>query len=126
MNIPTNDRFCDEDNCSLSNTIDSSDTVILICDHSYHKECLILLNDKCKHCFNYLSKNIKTNITSLDRRLHKKLNDNEIPELTKDENDGSNENHDDENIETLLEQAEHNIDIQYENLYNTWLNYNNI
>ncbi len=50
-----------------------------------------------------MSKNIKTNIVSLNRRLHKKLNDNEISELTKDENDGSNENHDDENIETLLE-----------------------
>jgi hypothetical protein len=71
-----------------------------------------------------LSKSIKTNITSLNKRLFKPLNDDEIPEITKDYD--LDEYYEDENIETLLEQTEQNIDNQYEIQYNIWLNYNNM
>lgn len=120
-NLPANDRFCDAENCLLSNTT-SLPNIILICGHSYHNECLSLLNEKCKHCFNYLSESIKTNINSLNKRLAKPLKDNEIPEITKDED--LNENYEGENIETLLEQVEYNLNNQYEIQYNIWLNYN--
>ena len=118
--IPDNDKFCDAENCLSSN----SSNIILICGHSYHKECLSLLNDKCKYCFNYLSESIKTNITSLNKRLSKPLKDNEIPEVTEDI--GLDDDYDDENIDSLLEQEEYNINNQYEIQYNIWLNYNNM
>ncbi|GES75275.1 hypothetical protein GLOIN_2v1782578 [Rhizophagus clarus] len=120
-NLPAEDKFYDAENCNI---IDSSSNVVLICGHSYHKEYLNLLNEKCKYCFNYLSESIKTNITSLNKRLFKPLKDNEIPEITKD-ND-LNENYENENIEILLEQTEQNIDNQYEIQYNIWLNYNSM
>ena len=41
-----------------------------------------------------------------------------------DEND-LGEDYEGENIETLLEQVEHNIDNQYEIQYHIWQNYNN-
>ena len=119
-NIPDNDKFCDAENCLLSN----SSNIILICGHSYYKECLSLLNEKCKYCFNYLSESIKTNITSLNKRLSKPLKDNEMSEFTEDK--GLDEDHDDENIDSLLEQEEFNINNQYEIQYNIWLNYNNM
>ncbi|CAB4382202.1 unnamed protein product [Rhizophagus irregularis] len=119
-NIPDNDKICDAKNCLLSN----SSNIILICGHSYHKECLSLLDEKCKYCFNYLSESIKTNITSLNKRLFKPLKDNEISEFTEDK--GLDEDYDDENIDSLLEQEEYNINNQYEIQYNIWLNYNNM
>src|SRR4051812_9604812 len=119
-NIPDNDKICDAENCLSSN----SSNIILICGHSYHKECLSLLNEKCKYCFNYLSESIKTNITSLNKRLSKPLKDDEISEFTEDK--GLDEDHDDENIDSLLEQEEYNINNQYEIQYNIWLNYNNM
>ncbi|GBC11651.2 hypothetical protein GLOIN_2v1485153 [Rhizophagus irregularis DAOM 181602=DAOM 197198] len=119
-NIPDNDKICDAENCLSSN----SSNIILICGHSYHKECLSLLDEKCKYCFNYLSESIKTNITSLNKRLFKPLKDNEISEFTEDK--GLDEDYDDENIDSLLEQEEYNINNQYEIQYNIWLNYNNM
>ncbi|CAB4374824.1 unnamed protein product [Rhizophagus irregularis] len=119
-NILDNDKICDAENCLLSN----SSNIILICGHSYHKECLSLLDEKCKYCFNYLSESIKTNITSLNKRLFKPLKDNEISEFTEDK--GLDEDYDDENIDSLLEQEEYNINNQYEIQYNIWLNYNNM
>ncbi|UZO00233.1 uncharacterized protein OCT59_001485 [Rhizophagus irregularis] len=70
------------------------------------------------------NKSIKTNITSLNKRLFKPLKDNEISEFTEDK--GLDEDYDDENIDSLLEQEEYNINNQYEIQYNIWLNYNNI
>ena len=119
-NLPDNAKFCDAENCLSSN----SSNIILICGHSYHKECLSLLNGKCKYCFNYLSESIKTNITSLNKRLSKPLKDNEISEFTEDK--GLDEDYDNENIDNLLEQEEYNINNQYEIQYNIWLNYNNM
>ncbi|PKY47358.1 hypothetical protein RhiirA4_522312 [Rhizophagus irregularis] len=119
-NLPDNDNFCDAKNCLSSN----SSNIILICGHSYHKECLSLLNGKCKYCFSYLSESIKTNIISLNKRLSKPLKDNEISEFTEDK--GLDEDYDDENIDNLLEQEEYNINNQYEIQYNIWLNYNNM
>ncbi|GBC23930.2 hypothetical protein GLOIN_2v1485098 [Rhizophagus irregularis DAOM 181602=DAOM 197198] len=120
-NLPDIDKFCDAENCLLSN---SSSNIILICGHSYHKECLNLLNEKCKYCFNYLSESIKTNITTLNKRLSKPLKDNEIPEFLEEK--GLDEDYDDENIDSLLEQKEYNINNQYEIQYNIWQNYNNM
>ena len=57
-NLPNNDKFCDLESCLLSNTVNSSN-IILICGHSYHKECLSLLNEKYKYCFDYLSEILK-------------------------------------------------------------------
>ncbi|PKC09208.1 hypothetical protein RhiirA5_415958 [Rhizophagus irregularis] len=111
-NLPDIDKFCDAENCLLSN---SSSNIILICGHSYHKECLNLLNEKCKYCFNYLSESIKTNITTLNKRLSKPLKDNEIPEFLEEK--GLDEDYDDENIDSLLEQEEYNINNQYEIQY---------
>ncbi|GBC04333.1 hypothetical protein RclHR1_05620007 [Rhizophagus clarus] len=105
IEFPTKNKFCDAENYNI---IDSSSNIVLICEHSYHKECLNLLNEKYKYCFNYLLESIKTNITSLNKRLFKPLKDNEILEITKD-ND-LNENYENENIEILLEQTEQNID----------------
>ncbi|PKY60017.1 hypothetical protein RhiirA4_483254 [Rhizophagus irregularis] len=119
-NLPENNRFCDAENCLSSN----SSNIILICGHSYHKECLSLLNEKCKYCFNYLSESIKTNITSLNKRLFKPLKDNEISEFVEDKD--LDEDYNDENIDSLLEQEEYNINNQYEIQYNIWLNYNNM
>ena len=118
--LPDNDKFCDAENCLLSN----SSNIILICGHSYHKECLSKLNEKCKYCFNYLSESIKTNIISLNKRLSKPLTNDEISEIT-NEDDLDNKDYEDENIETLLEQVGHNIDNQYEIQYHIWQNYNN-
>ncbi|POG75269.1 hypothetical protein GLOIN_2v1770313 [Rhizophagus irregularis DAOM 181602=DAOM 197198] len=81
-NPPAEDKFCDADNCNITNSLSN---IVLICGHSYHKECLSILNEKCKYCFNYLSRSIKTNITNLNKRLSKPLKDNEIPEITKDD-----------------------------------------
>ncbi|GBB88522.1 hypothetical protein RclHR1_15040008 [Rhizophagus clarus] len=120
-NLPDEEKICDAENCNITN---SSSNIVLICGHSYHKECLSFLNEKCEYCFNYLSKSIKTNIISLNKRLFKSLNDDEITEITKDNND-LDDNYEDENVETLLEETEENIDNQYEIQYNIWLNYNN-
>ena len=121
-NLPSEDKFCDAKKCNITDS--SSPNIILICGHSYHKECLKLLNEKCKYCFNYLSRSIKTNITSLNKRLSKPLSDDEISEITK--NDDLDEDYEVENVETLLEQAEQNIDNQYEIQYNIWQNYNSL
>ncbi|CAB4396390.1 unnamed protein product [Rhizophagus irregularis] len=121
-NLPSEDKICDAENCNITDL--SLSNIILICGHSYHKECLNLLNEKYKYCFNYLSRSIKTNITSLNKRLSKPLRDDEISEITKD-ND-LDEDYEDENVETLLKQTEQNIDNQYEIQCNIWLNYNSM
>ncbi|GBB97385.1 hypothetical protein RclHR1_29820002 [Rhizophagus clarus] len=61
---------------------------------------------------------------SLNKRLFKSLNNDEIAEITKDNND-LDDDYEDENVETLLEETEESIDNQYEIQYNIWLNYNN-
>ncbi|PKK64928.1 hypothetical protein RhiirC2_786848 [Rhizophagus irregularis] len=68
----------------------------LFTSDSYYKECLSLLDEKY----------------------------NEISEFTEDK--GLDEDYDDENIDSLLEQEEYNINNQYEIQYNIWLNYNNM
>ncbi|GES89157.1 hypothetical protein GLOIN_2v1485098 [Rhizophagus clarus] len=120
-NLPDEEKICDAENCNITN---SSSNIVLICGHSYHKECLSFLNEKCEYYFNYLSKNIKTNIISLNKRSFKSLNDDKIAEITKNNND-LDDDYEDENVETLLEETEENIDNQYEIQYNIWLNYNN-
>ena len=86
--IPVDDKFCDADNCLLP--MDLSNGIVLICGHSFHKECLsTLYNDKCNFCFDYLSTKIKKNIKSLNKRLSTLLKENEIP-LFKDENNNNN------------------------------------
>ena len=47
-----------------------------------------------------------------------------MSEFTEDK--GLDKDHDDENIDSLLEQEEFNINNQYEIQYNIWLNYNNM
>jgi hypothetical protein len=111
LNLPDNNKLCNAKNCILSN----SSNIILLCGHSYHKECLSLLDEKCKYCFNYLSESIKANIISLNKRLSKPLTNDEIIEITKDEDD-LNDDYEAENIKVLLS-LEHNIDSQYEIQY---------
>src|SRR6266542_1821995 len=90
-----------------------SNEIVLICKHSFHKECLsTLYNNKCNFCFDYLSTEIKKNIKSLDKRLSIPLRENEIP-LFEDENNNNNENDDDENIENILERIEYDVENQY-------------
>ncbi len=122
--IPADDKFCDANNCLL--LIDLSNRIVLICEYSFHKECLsILYNDKCNFYFDYLSIKIKKNIKSLNKKLSTLLRENEIP-LFKDENNNNNENDDDENIENILERIEYDVKNQYNIIYQQWLNYDNI
>ena len=53
------------------------------------------------------------------------MKQNEIP-LFEDENNDLNEdnNDDNENIESILERTEYNIENQYNIMYQQWLNYN--
>ena len=118
---PSNSKFCDADNCLLPNCMDSSNGIILICGHSFHQECLsTLYNDKCNHCFNYLSTAIKKNIESLDKRLSTPLQEKD---KTEDENN-NDENDEEENIENILERIECDVENQYNIMYQQWLNYN--
>ena len=124
--IPADDKFCDADNCLLPNNIDISNGIILICGHSFHRECLsTLYNDKCNFCFDYLSSGIEKNIKSLDQRLSTPLRENKIP-LSEDESNNNNENDDDENIENILERIEYDVENQYDIIYQQWLNYDSI
>jgi hypothetical protein len=124
--IPADDKFCDADNCLLSNSIDLSNGIVLLCGHSFHKECLsTLYNDKCNFCFDYLSSGIKKNIESLNQRLFTSLRENEIP-LFENENNNDDENDEEENIENILERTECDVENQYDIMYLQWLNYNSI
>jgi hypothetical protein len=122
--LPSDDKLCDAEDCLSLNNLDSSNIIILICGHSYHKECLSFLDEKCKHCFNYLSESIKNNINSLNKRLSKPLKDDEISEIKNNENNLKIDEN--ENVEILLEQVEYNINNQYEIQTQIWQNYNNI
>ncbi|UZO18757.1 uncharacterized protein OCT59_010069 [Rhizophagus irregularis] len=122
---PANDNFCDAEKCLLPNNIDSSNGIVLICGHGFHKECLTLYNDKCNHCFNYLSFEAQKNINTLTARLTTPLKDNEIPLVEEEINNNSNENND-ENIQSILERLEQNIDNQFEILYQEWSNYDSL
>ncbi|UZO08060.1 uncharacterized protein OCT59_028327 [Rhizophagus irregularis] len=122
---PANDNFCDAEKCLLPNNIDSSNGIVLICGHGFHKECLTLYNDKCNHCFNYLSFEAQKNINTLTARLTTPLKNNEIPLVEEKINNNSNENND-ENIQSILERLEQNIDNQFEILYQEWSNYDSL
>ncbi|GES99447.1 hypothetical protein GLOIN_2v1846234 [Rhizophagus clarus] len=113
-NKPSNDKVCDTETCLLSN---NTNLVILICGHGFHKECLILYNDNCSHCFDYISSEIKKNIVSLTERLNALLKDNEKPLVEKDVNNNANKNDNNENIQDIMENLEQNIDNQFEILY---------
>ncbi|UZO02223.1 uncharacterized protein OCT59_020713 [Rhizophagus irregularis] len=120
------DKFCDANNCLLSNSIDLSNGIVLLCGHSFHKECLsTLYDDKCNFCFDYLSSGIEKNIKSLDQRLSTSLKENEIP-LFEKENNNDDENDEEENIENILERTECDVENQYDIMYQQWLNYNDI
>jgi hypothetical protein len=122
--IPADNKFCDADNCLLPNNMDLSNGIVLICGHSFHQECLnILYNNKCNHCFIYLSTEIERNIKSLDKRLSAPLKENETL-LFEDENNNVEENDDNENIENILERTECDVENQYNIIYQQWLNYN--
>ncbi|UZO03100.1 uncharacterized protein OCT59_023513 [Rhizophagus irregularis] len=124
--IPADDKFCDANNCLLSNSIDLSNGIVLLCGHSFHKECLsTLYDDKCNFCFDYLSSGIEKNIKSLDQRLSTSLKENEIP-LFEKENNNDDENDEEENIENILERIECDVENQYDIMYQQWLNYNDI
>ena len=123
---PANDKFCDAKTCLLPNNIDSSNGIVLICGHGFHKECLTLYNGKCNYCFNYLSFGVQKNISTLTTRLTTPLKDNEIHLVDEEEtNDGLDENND-ENMQSILERLEQNIDNQFEILYQQWSDYNSL
>ncbi|PKC55127.1 hypothetical protein RhiirA1_476129 [Rhizophagus irregularis] len=111
--------------CLLFNNIDSSDSIVLICGHGFHKECLALYNGKCSHCFNYLSFGIQKNINTLIARLTTALKDNEIPLVEEEMNDSLDENND-EDMQNILERLEQNIDNQFEILYQKWSDYDSL
>ena len=54
----------------------------------------------------------------VNERLSKPLRDDEIPKITKDDED-LNEDYEDENIETLIEQEEYNVDMIINMKFNT-------
>ena len=119
---PADDKFCDAETCLLP---DSSNGIVLICGHGFHKECLTLYNGKCNYCFNYLSFGVQKNINTLTTRLTTPLKDNEIPLVEEETNDGLDENND-ENMQSILERLEQNIDNQFEILYQQWSDYNSL
>ena len=126
---PADDKFCDAEECLFSNNLDSSNGIVLICGHSFHKDCLTLYNGKCNHCFSYLSLEITKNIKSLTKRLTIPLKENEKSLVEEDVNDDLNENNNennDENIQSILEKLEQDIDNQFEILYQKWLDYNSL
>ncbi|UZO28851.1 uncharacterized protein OCT59_022358 [Rhizophagus irregularis] len=99
--------------------IDLSNGIVLLCGHSFHKECLsTLYDDKCNFCFDYLSSGIEKNIKSLDQRLSTSLKENEIP-LFEKENNNDDENDEEENIENILERTECDVENQYDIMYRT-------
>jgi hypothetical protein len=122
---PANDKFCDAETCLLPNNIDSSNGIVLICGHGFHKECLTLYNGKCNHCFNYLSFGVQKNISTLTTRLTTPLKDNEIPLVEEETNDSLDENND-ENMQSILERLEQNIDNQFEIVYQQWADYKSL
>ena len=72
-----------------------------------------IIYGKCNYCFNYLSSGIQKNIDTLMTRLTTPLKDNEIPLVDEEEtNDGLDENND-ENMQSILERLEQNIDNQF-------------
>ena len=85
-----------------------------------------LLKDNCEYCFDYLSLNIKKNITSLKKRLFTPLKDNEKPLVDEEKIDNSSDENNDENIQSILEKLEQNIDNQFEILYQKWSEYNSL
>ncbi|UZO15892.1 uncharacterized protein OCT59_007302 [Rhizophagus irregularis] len=103
--IPADDKFCDANNCLLSNSIDLSNGIVLLCGHSFHKECLSTLYD--------------------DKYCRHSLKENEIP-LFEKENNNDDENDEEENIENILERTECDVENQYDIMYQQWLNYNDI
>ncbi|PKB93746.1 hypothetical protein RhiirA5_440430 [Rhizophagus irregularis] len=65
------------------------------------------------------------NIDSSNARLTTPLKDNKIPLVEEETNDSSGESND-ENIQSILERLEQNIDNQFEILYQQWSDYNNL
>ena len=122
---PADNKFCDAEKCSLSNNINSSDSIVLICGHGFHKECLALHNGKCSHCFNYISFGVQKNVNTLTARLTTALKDNEIPLVEEEMNDSLDENND-EDMQNILERLEQNIDNQFEILYQKWSDYDSL
>jgi hypothetical protein len=125
-NKPADDKFCDAETCLLSNNMDSSNGNVLSCGHGFHKECLTLYNGKCNHCFNYLSLGVQKNINVLTARLTTPLKDNELPLVEEEIDNISSDENNDENIQSILERLEHNIDNQFEILYQEWSDYNSL
>ncbi len=126
---PADDKFCDVEECLFSNNLDLSNGIILIYDHNFHKDCLILYNSKYNHYFSYLSLEITKNIKSLTKRLTIPLKENEKSLVEEDVDDDLNENNDennDENIQSILKKLEQDIDNQFEILYQKWLDYDSL
>ena len=126
---PADNKFCDAEECLFFNNLDSSNGIILICNHSFHKDYLTLYNDKCNHYFNYLSLKITKNIKSLTKRLTTSLKENEkslIEEVVDDDLNKNNNKNNDENIQSILEKLEQNINNQFEILYQKWLDYDSL
>ena len=67
----------------------------------------------------------KTHIDSLTTRLTTPLKDNEKPLIEEEINNNSDENND-ENIQSILEKLEQNIDNQFEILYQKWSDYDSL
>ena len=97
---PSDRKFCDAEKCLLSNNvnINSSNSIVLICGHGFHKECLALCSGKCNYCFNYLSSEMKRNINSLLTRLKTPLKENEKSLV---EEDAENNNPDEDSNENM-------------------------
>ncbi|GES79025.1 hypothetical protein GLOIN_2v1787998 [Rhizophagus clarus] len=122
---PFDEKFCDAENCLLSDNVNLSNNIILICGHGFHRECLTSYNGNCVHCFSYLSLKIKKNIDSLTERLNIPLKNNEKPLVKEDTINDTNDNND-ENIQDIIENLEQNIDNQFEILYQKWTNYDSL
>ena len=127
-NKPSNRKFCDARKCLLSNNINinSSNSVVLICGHGYHKECLALNNSNCNHCYNYLSFEMKKNINSLLTRLKTPLKENEKPLVEENIENNNSDEDSNENIQDILENLVQNTDNQFEILYQKWLDYDSL
>src|SRR5947208_13284329 len=84
---PNQEKFCDRVECTNMSDIDGH---VLICGHAYHENCFRMINLRCQHCFNYLSRSIDELTDSYNQRLHMEDNINSsldlenIPQIEED------------------------------------------
>ncbi len=90
---PRLDKLCNWNMYTLSSEMPGS---ILSCGYGYHIECFIQIDQKCSHCYKYLSDGIKYHCKVFQNTLNMTFNNN-IDE-------------DSEDLESQIDSEESNVD----------------